>query len=336
MPFAREAASSQNVKMRRTVSLVLWLGAGLGLVALLAFALGGPPAAPSLPKPNGYDEFVAAAAAWKGNIASANPRDPSALRSLVATNAQTLRFLRLGLDRDFCLPFAITNMTSISTLVQFLAASGLNAELDQQFPTAAGYYMDTLRFGNQISRGGPIRNRVVGIGCETIGCNALVKLMPKLNYRDARGVVVELEKIDRSRVQWEEVVRNERRLVPLSLVKGFHPLAWVSALRQSWKADRKMEIAHNLVVAHERLIAAELALRSYRSENGHPPSRLDSLAGHYLRRVPRDTFSARPLVYHANGTNWLLYSVGPDGADDGGKPVGRGSASGDVFFDSPW
>ena len=74
----------------------------------------------------------------------------------------------------------------------------------------------------------------------------------------------------------------------------------------------------------------------------------------YLRQVPSDPFRGHPLVFRPQGTNWLLYSVGPDRVDDGGKPMGpsnpgdiligfggRESGSppvnkGDLFYDSPW
>ncbi|HWX20182.1 MAG TPA: hypothetical protein VN578_09795 [Candidatus Binatia bacterium] len=53
--------------------------------------------------------------------------------------------------------------------------------------------------------------------------------------------------------------------------------------------------------------------------------------------MPQDPFSDKPLIYRPSGTNWLLYSVGVDGVDDGGKPVGKGVWSkGDLFFDSVW
>lgn len=91
------------------------------------------------------------------------------------------------------------------------------------------------------------------------------------------------------------------------------------------------------MVARERLLMAELALRCCQSKQGHPPARLGELATNFLSHVPEDPFSGQPLVYHSQGTNWLLYSVGPHGVDDGGKPVGRGLAGrGDLFFDSPW
>src|SRR5258707_182427 len=57
----------------------------------------------------------------------------------------------------------------------------------------------------------------------------------------------------------------------------------------------------------------------------------------YLSRVPEDPFSGRPLIYRPQGLTGLLYSVGLDQVDDGGKPAGRGLApKGELLFDSDW
>ena len=111
----------------------------------------------------------------------------------------------------------------------------------------------------------------------------------------------------------------------------------VTGWLQARQALRRAETKCKVMEARERLLAAELALRCYQSDQGHPPARLGELATIYLSHVPEDPFSGQPLVYRAQGTNWLLYSVGPDGVDDGGKPIGRGLAGkGDLFLDSPW
>jgi hypothetical protein len=87
------------------------------------------------------------------------------------------------------------------------------------------------------------------------------------------------------------------------------------------------------------LLTAELALRCYQSDQGHPPSGLNELVPKYLERMPSDPFSGKPMVFRTTGTNWLLYSVGEDGMDDGGQRAGRpvsGVVSkGDLFYDSP-
>ncbi|MEM6551937.1 MAG: hypothetical protein AAF750_07395 [Planctomycetota bacterium] len=62
------------------------------------------------------------------------------------------------------------------------------------------------------------------------------------------------------------------------------------------------------------------ALRLYRFDRGSYPQRLDALVPDYLAALPVDEYDGRPLTYKPgeNGKTYLLYSVGPNGKDDGG------------------
>jgi hypothetical protein len=77
--------------------------------------------------------------------------------------------------------------------------------------------------------------------------------------------------------------------------------------------------------AQEALLTAAFALRAYRVEHGVYPATLDGLvAGGYLTQLPLDPFdpAGGPVRYRAlPGDRYLLYSVGPDGKDDGGRPI---------------
>jgi hypothetical protein len=42
------------------------------------------------------------------------------------------------------------------------------------------------------------------------------------------------------------------------------------------------------------------------------------------------------MVYKSQSTNWVVYSVGPDRVDDGGRPSSGRLGNGDLLFDSPW
>ena len=70
------------------------------MVAMLTvvFLFVGRTSPPSpLPNPNGYDDFLKAAALLTGNVGNASTLDHEGLRALVSTNAESLRLLRLGL-----------------------------------------------------------------------------------------------------------------------------------------------------------------------------------------------------------------------------------------------
>ena len=61
-------------------------------------------------------------------------------------------------------------------------------------------------------------------------------------------------------------------------------------------------------------IAAEL----YRLDHGNYPTGLDALVPKYLAALPKDTFSGKPLLFKSLPNGVLIYSVGPNGKDDGG------------------
>jgi hypothetical protein len=219
----------------------------------------------------------------------------------------------------------------LKSLVRLLSEEGRLAEMETRYSDASHSYLDAIRFGNEISRGGFIIHRLVGIACEAIGDTPLSKLVPKLNTDEARSIIAELEKIDRAGVRWDEVRQNEQRFAQYHLRKNFNPVAWAVTRWQSRRSIRQSEMRHNRVAAHVRLLTAELAVRCYLSDHGRAPTGLDQLIPRYLQRVPSDPSNRKPVIYHLQGTNWVLYSVGEDGVDDGGK-----RASGDVFYDSPY
>ena len=73
------------------------------------------------------------------------------------------------------------------------------------------------------------------------------------------------------------------------------------------------------------------ALAAYKADKGQYPPDLASLAKEYVREVPADLFTGKPLIYKPDGGGYLLYSVGPDGKDDGGKRFGPESRGWEDF-----
>jgi membrane protease YdiL (CAAX protease family) len=61
------------------------------------------------------------------------------------------------------------------------------------------------------------------------------------------------------------------------------------------------------------------ALAAYRADLGSYPMKLADLASKYVREVPKDLFSDTELHYRQEGGGYLLYSVGVNGKDDGGR-----------------
>jgi hypothetical protein len=85
------------------------------------------------------------------------------------------------------------------------------------------------------------------------------------------------------------------------------------------------------------LFAVTLALRAYRVEHGVYPAKLTDLVPGYFGRLPEDPFAQHgPLQYKRTGGGCLLYSVGPDGRDDGGSAIHwpyEATSKGDVVLE---
>jgi hypothetical protein len=75
--------------------------------------------------------------------------------------------------------------------------------------------------------------------------------------------------------------------------------------------DQNEQIQRNLHIA--------FALAAYRRDHGRYPVGLDDIAPKYLPAVPIDMFSGKALVYAPSAKGYLLYSVGVNGKDEGGR-----------------
>jgi len=76
--------------------------------------------------------------------------------------------------------------------------------------------------------------------------------------------------------------------------------------------------ADRIQQTHDNLLLA-FALALYHCDHGIYPKSLDALAPKYLAKIPQDMFSGKPLIYRPTENDYLLYSVGLNGNDDGGR-----------------
>ncbi|MCD4823363.1 MAG: hypothetical protein K8S55_02045 [Phycisphaerae bacterium] len=80
--------------------------------------------------------------------------------------------------------------------------------------------------------------------------------------------------------------------------------------------------ANELGLMHDELIGIALALAAYKAEKGAYPQKLAELSPAYLKTIPADRISGKPLIYKTRDKGFLLYSVGTNQLDDGGKKGG--------------
>ncbi len=69
------------------------------------------------------------------------------------------------------------------------------------------------------------------------------------------------------------------------------------------------------------LVDAALALAEYHASEGDYPEQLSELKPAYLKRVPGDLFTGKPVLYRSTDDGYLLYSAGPNRKDDAGRTM---------------
>jgi len=100
-------------------------------------------------------------------------------------------------------------------------------------------------------------------------------------------------------------------------------------------AGLKNAVAKTLrMVAASRVVVSAVALKRFQYRHGALPETLDQLVPDLLPSVPIDPYDGKPLRYHAIGDGtFFLYSVGPDGVDDGGMPAdGKTSGTPNLYW----
>jgi len=95
---------------------------------------------------------------------------------------------------------------------------------------------------------------------------------------------------------------------------------WTSPLADRMTAE--IQYAPELVAfagAHAALARTALVLSLYKANTGAYPVTLGALVPAYLPKAPIDPCDGAPLRYSVRDSGFLVYSVGLDGVDDGGK-----------------
>jgi hypothetical protein len=87
-------------------------------------------------------------------------------------------------------------------------------------------------------------------------------------------------------------------------------------------------------IAHLRTAQVAIAIQRYRLATGNLPDTLTDLLPAYLDSVPKDPFDSKDIRYKKLDIGFVVYSIGDDRKDDGGKerPRKSGEENYDITF----
>jgi hypothetical protein len=348
------ARHSQRIAARIGVAALIVLVAALPLNVLWRLLNPRPIPEQQLPQPNGYDELVAAGKAFNSSPilnTTVQPTSTAQLAAEIAKFAPSFDRVRFALTLPCEVPITPTikpNMSfsfpfdSVQTIRSVARALNCKAELAQQqgnFHDAAWISIDNIRVGDASARGGIVPHYLVGVAVQGVGMAALHQAASHLDAPECDEIIAALEAIDNNREPLEAIIERDRvycenawgwyghLILVLDDIANDHPGYW---------ATKQATLRSTTV---RRLLTMELALRQYRLDTGALADRLEVLVPNYASRLPTDPYDAenRDLRYARAADGYLLYSVGYDGDDDGGRPSSRDEGwfdDGDMWLDA--
>ncbi len=87
----------------------------------------------------------------------------------------------------------------------------------------------------------------------------------------------------------------------------------------AWMSLTRVLESIDLMSSKQELGRLTVALAGYRAEHGAYPRKLSGLAPGWLKTLPKDVCSGKDFVYKRDGKGYVLYSVGRNMRDDGGR-----------------
>jgi hypothetical protein len=209
-----------------------------------------------------------------------------------------------------------------SSVARMWSAEAEAAAKARRFDEASRYGVGCIHVGNVLSQGGPMLYSLVGGVVESIGVDSLSRIRRGLSASQLRAILADLEQIEQAREPAE--VALAREAVYEDEISGWVSRVPYATAKLTGKEYRTKKLVSNRRFIHQRdallrLLKTDLALRLFRQERGRVPERLDELVPKYLAAIPVDPFSNQPLVYRRGDTDYLLYSVGADGEDNGAR-----------------
>lgn len=261
----------------------------------------------------------------------------------------------------FAVPPTLPENKILRELARCRAVEAKTFALKGEWGKATQSRLDTVQMGNMVGHGGPIVPGLVSIAIQAIGRNDWWNDVNHLNAKECRMAIDRLEAIYAKRLRADATFTEEKycgQVMYLGVMRGpSWAFFWVPK-RTAMNNYIQMMDAH---IANTRkpylkrtpvplpddpltrilapvfdrahwnfarndagnaLWLISLALRVYRLENGKYPEQLKELAPRYLKQIPTDPFGGgENMRYKKIKNTYVLYSIGSDGVDNGGKPI---------------
>lgn len=330
---AMSSESCENPARRRYARItagVLLLVAGLPM-SWLYFRMLGPPLIPETPVSQG--DVYRQLRELGTRIRQATPTSAQQILSqaeqlLQQPAAVPLDFRKATLAQD-------NDIGPFNDLRRALIAESSRQETLGKRDEAVQFALANVRLGTVLQRGGNAVHALVGLQCEIIAIFRLAEMRTKLAPHHCRAIVAELERSEALRDPADEIADRGRRWDDLAMRWRYrlHAIVVEDYYDENAKDGIFLYFGRDRNAAYGHLLRTDLALRAFQQNERRLPKSLAELTPEYLPVPLPDPYSGKPLGFLPSGDTFLLYSVGPDGKDNGGRIIKPGQSYDGLGYD---
>jgi hypothetical protein len=179
-----------------------------------------------------------------------------------------------------------------------------------------------MRLAQAFQRRGTEVDTLVGVSVEGMAVHHLADIRTELSCLEIERIESNLAPLVSAREPLDLLIARNRVLDEEAA--GWRGRLAGAGLRMRGVEIRSPGIVATIAAFQRRdaklaMLRTDLAIRCYGQTHGNWPEDLAALTPDHLATLPVDPYSQQPLVYRATGDDFVLYSVGSDGVDDGGK-----------------
>ncbi len=316
--------------------LVAWAG------YLWAFPAYVPPIQPT---PNGYDELVELSGKLARRTGFYDKMSDQELATVVAANEPILAEARKSLRKESVVSldwsagrnwFDNVHMKrsgGLRELARAFAAESLHAQKQENSRHAVTCGLEALQLVPAASGGGLGVDYLIGLGISYGGTQILRDACQTATLDDCKYVLNNLPDIRQQMEPPAEITEREWHF--FRRINGIYTTFITEMTFNNNRSEFEERLNESLrnAQAVTDLLRLHYAIRAFQLTENRLPKELAELAGRELKTIPPDPFSQRDFVYQAGKDRYLLYSVGPNGVDDGGQENEQDRQHGDLLLE---
>jgi hypothetical protein len=179
--------------------------------------------------------------------------------------------------------------------------------------------LTNVHLGLMLQRGGTVVEFLIGVAVQSIANHRLIAIRRELSPDQSRRLIAAWQHALEEQEPLSSIIDRDRAIAERAYgwaARLANIVDW-SGLPEIYFGADESQLRRDTTV---RLLQTDSALRLYQQDHGDSlPTSLADLVPKYLPQIPIDSYSQSPLIYRATNEGFVLYSVGHDKTDDGGK-----------------